>query len=375
MRAFTRAVSPRIAECQLTHLERVPIAADRASAQHRAYEHALAAAGLEIVRLPELADDPDAVCVEDTALLLDDHAVITRPGAATRIDETASTAEGLSPHFELHRIEDGFLDGGDVMRIGQTLYVGLSSRTDAKGIASLGEIASRLGYQVVQAALRDCLHLKTGATFPGPDAQGAAVLLFDPRSIDLRHIGGVHEDERDDSPEERVDRHVGQLQRRDPEPEDVDHEDRRDASEEVDVDDGEGADREEDWAREAPEHGDREREDEDEDLCDPKDLHVRPERREDVRERLRELLPAEERLLEVVPACGPDDDEHDDGDEDRRRDEGDRDAPAAAARRQAAEDPRAAVLVQGAATSGSGRRSSPASEPRASSASRPGASR
>ena len=191
MRGFTRAVSPRIAECQLTHLERVPIAADRAAAQHRAYEHALAAAGLEIVRLPELADDPDAVFVEDTALLLDGHAVITRPGAATRIGETASTAEGLSPHFALHRIEEGFLDGGDVMRIGQTLYVGLSSRTDAKGIASLEEIASGLGYQVVQAVLRNCLHLKTGATFPGHDSQGAPVLLFDPRSIDPSQFSDV----------------------------------------------------------------------------------------------------------------------------------------------------------------------------------------
>src|SRR5205085_5949941 len=78
-RAFTRAVSPRIAECQLTHLERVPIDPARAVSQHAAYERALADAGLQLVRLPDLSDDPDAVFVEDTALLLDGHAVITRP--------------------------------------------------------------------------------------------------------------------------------------------------------------------------------------------------------------------------------------------------------------------------------------------------------
>ena len=190
MRAFTRAVSSRIAECQLTHLERVPIDPAKAAAQHAAYETALAAAGLEIVRLPELADDPDAVFVEDTALLLDGHAIITRPGAATRIGETPSTAKGLSPHFELHRVESGFLDGGDVMRIGRILYVGLSTRTDADGITSLREIASRLGYEVVRAELRDCLHLKTGVTFPGLGTAGAPVLLYDPLSVDPSQFAG-----------------------------------------------------------------------------------------------------------------------------------------------------------------------------------------
>ncbi len=133
-RAFTRAVSPRLPECQLTHLQRAPIDAARAAEQHAAYERALVDAGFEIVRLPELADDPDAVFVEDTALLLGEHAVITRPGAASRIGEIDSTAAGLSDVFEIHRIERGHVDGGDVLRIGQRLYVGLSTRTDADGI-------------------------------------------------------------------------------------------------------------------------------------------------------------------------------------------------------------------------------------------------
>jgi dimethylargininase len=190
-RAFTRAVSPRIAECQLTHLERTPIDATLAAAQHSKYEQALAHAGLEIIRLPELADDPDAVFVEDTALLLDGHAIITRPGAPSRIGETSSTASGLAGHFQLHHVEHGFVDGGDVMLIGQTLYVGLSTRTDGDGIASLRTLAESIGYSVIQADLRDCLHLKTGATFAGEDAEGAPILLYNPSAVDPSQFAGV----------------------------------------------------------------------------------------------------------------------------------------------------------------------------------------
>ena len=189
--AFTRAVSPRLAECELTHLERVPIDAAQAAAQHAAYEQALAAAGFAIVRLPELPDDPDAVFVEDTALVLDDHAIITRPGIASRADETESTAAGLASHFELHRVEAGHLDGGDVLRIGKRLYVGLSTRTDRAGIAALAGIAGPLGFQVVAAATGACLHLKTGATFAGHDRAGDPVLLFDPGAIDPSQFAGV----------------------------------------------------------------------------------------------------------------------------------------------------------------------------------------
>src|SRR5947208_17109319 len=132
-RAFTRAVSPKLSDCELTHLRRTPIDAVKAAGQHAGYEKALREAGLDIIRLPELADDPDAVFVEDTALLLDGHAVITRPGVASRAGETESTAAGLAGRFELHRMTSGFVDGGDVLRIGKTLYVGLSTRTDRAG--------------------------------------------------------------------------------------------------------------------------------------------------------------------------------------------------------------------------------------------------
>jgi dimethylargininase len=183
-RAFTRTVSPRLAECELTHLQRQAISAERAVSQHASYEQALRDAGFEVVRLPELDDHPDAVFVEDTALLLDGHAVILRPGAVSRAGEVESTAAGLSSHFELHRLERGFVDGGDVLRIGHALYVGRSTRTDAEGIEALREVSAPLGFEVVQTELRNCLHLKTGATFAGADMHGVPVLLYSERAVD-----------------------------------------------------------------------------------------------------------------------------------------------------------------------------------------------
>ena len=189
--AFTRLVSPRLAECALTHLDRIPIDAAKAQVQHHAYEAALREAGMEIIRLPELPNDPDGVFVEDTALILDGHAVITRPGAATRADEVGSTAAGLAGHFEMHRIERGHLDGGDVLRIGKTLHVGLSSRTTAEGIADLKRVCSRLGFDVVAAELGACLHLKTAATLAGHDAAGKLVLLYNSKALDPGQFSDV----------------------------------------------------------------------------------------------------------------------------------------------------------------------------------------
>ena len=183
-RAFTRAVSPRIVDCALTHLERQPIDPDRAAKQHSAYEHALAEAGLEIVRLPGLEDDPDAVFVEDTAILLGQHAVITRPGAESRAGEADHAARDLEPFFTIHRLAGGTLDGGDVLRIGRTLYVGLSSRTNEEGAAALESIVTPLGYRVVTVRPSKCLHLKTAVTFAGADASGTPRIVVNPHWID-----------------------------------------------------------------------------------------------------------------------------------------------------------------------------------------------
>lgn len=161
--AYTRAVSPRLAECETTQEGRVDVAL--AVEQHAAYERALTEAGLEVRRLPALADFPDAVFVEDTALLLGDHAVILRPGAASRAGETESTAQGLASAFTVHRLGAGHVDGGDVLRIGWTLYAGLSSRTDSAGLQALAETVAPLGFEIVPVPVAGGLHLKSAATW------------------------------------------------------------------------------------------------------------------------------------------------------------------------------------------------------------------
>ena len=183
-RAFTRAVSPRLAECELTHLQREPISPDAAAKQHQAYEQGIAAAGYELVRMPDLDAHADGVFVEDTAILLGDHAVITRPGAASRRPETDSTASALSGAFETHRLDRGTVDGGDVLRIGRTLYVGLSRRTDRTGLSALADAVAPLGFYVVPVELDACLHLKSAASYLGDDASGRARLLVNPEWVD-----------------------------------------------------------------------------------------------------------------------------------------------------------------------------------------------
>ena len=184
--AYTRAVSPAFATCELTHLHRQPIDPERAAAQHRAYEQALERAGLTVTRLPDLPGHADGVFVEDTAIILGEHAVITRPGAASRRAEADSTAAGLLARFEVHRMTRGRLDGGDVLTIGRKVYVGQSRRSDCAGIVNLAGIAGRLGYEVIEVPHDKCLHLKTGATFAGHDDAGREVVLLNPDWIDSR---------------------------------------------------------------------------------------------------------------------------------------------------------------------------------------------
>ena len=190
--AFTRAVSPRLPECALTHLGRQPIDAARAVDQHAAYEQALMDAGFDVIRLPELVDDPDAVFVEDTAILLGEHAIITRPGTPSRAGEIYSTAEGLKSHFTVHFLSAGTLDGGDVLRIENTLYVGQSSRTDAAGTRALEALVSPLGYWVVPVELERCLHLKTAVTFAGLDDEGVPTVLVNPDWVDPDYFSGTN---------------------------------------------------------------------------------------------------------------------------------------------------------------------------------------
>lgn len=163
--AITREVSPRIAECELTHLAREPIDLKRAWAQHRQYETLLEELGCKLVRLPAEPELPDSVFVEDAAIVLDELAVITCPGAESRRAETASVANVLKPYRKLFYIQSpGTLDGGDVLRIGKLLYVGLSERSNREGIEQLQGVLLPFGYVVNGVKLHDCLHLKSAVT-------------------------------------------------------------------------------------------------------------------------------------------------------------------------------------------------------------------
>jgi dimethylargininase len=163
--AVTRAVSPALAECELTHLPRDPIDVAKAIADHERYEAALRSLGARVVRAPEEPTLPDAVFVEDTALVLDEVAIITRPGAPSRRPEIESMARVLSGYKSLQRIQPpGTLDGGDVLQVGRTIYVGLSSRTNHDGLAQLETLLGEWGYEVIPVPLNGCLHLKSAVT-------------------------------------------------------------------------------------------------------------------------------------------------------------------------------------------------------------------
>ena len=163
--AITRQISPHFNECELTHLDRRPIDLDLARAQHHQYEAALRELGCRVISLPPELDQPDSVFVEDVALVFDEVAVITRPGADSRKPEAESIARALSPYRALYTVEaPGTLDGGDVLRVGKTVYVGLASRSNRSGVEQLQGFLAPYGYIVKGVEVTGCLHLKSAVT-------------------------------------------------------------------------------------------------------------------------------------------------------------------------------------------------------------------
>jgi len=168
--ALTRPVSASIARCQLTFAEREPIDLAVARKQHRAYEQALEKAGCTVERLPAADHLPDAVFVEDIAVVLAEIAIITRPGAESRRPETGPVAQRLARLRPIANMSaPATLDGGDVLRIGQRLYVGRTARTNRAAHEALARIVEPLGYTVVPIEVRGCLHLKSAASWLGGD--------------------------------------------------------------------------------------------------------------------------------------------------------------------------------------------------------------
>src|SRR5207342_3141824 len=149
MIAITRDVSSSLAGCELSFVPRTGMDIDRAIAQHDDYRVELERLGCTLIVLPAQDAMADAVVVEDVAVVFDEVAVVTRPGAESRRGEGASVADVLSGYRTLHAIQSpGTLDGGDVLRVGRTVYVGQAARSNAAGIAQLRELLSPFGYDV-----------------------------------------------------------------------------------------------------------------------------------------------------------------------------------------------------------------------------------
>lgn len=163
--AVTREVSPSIAQCELTHIKRQYIDLSLARTQHRAYENCLADLGCKVLSLPAEPDLPDSVFVEDTAVVLDELAIILLPGADSRKVETDSIAKVLSAYRKIYYITDpGTVDGGDVLHVGKTLYVGISERSNKAGADQMRNILKPYGYEVIEVDVKGCLHLKSAVT-------------------------------------------------------------------------------------------------------------------------------------------------------------------------------------------------------------------
>jgi dimethylargininase len=184
--ALTREPARALDACELTYREREPIDAGAAARQHRGYCEALRACGARVLTLPAADELPDSVFVEDTAIVLDEVAVLTRPGVESRRGEVALIESEVARLRPVVKVEaPATLEGGDVMRVGRKLYVGLSPRTNAEGAEALRRFAAPHGYEVVTVELRGCLHLKTGCS-----ALDDATVLANPDWVDVHAFGG-----------------------------------------------------------------------------------------------------------------------------------------------------------------------------------------
>lgn len=182
--AITRAISPAILHCELSFISRQPINLEIARAQHRAYERLLEKLGARLISLPAEPALPDSMFVEDPAIVLDELAVILPLGTDSRRPEAVSLAGALGKFRKLaHVTPPGSLEGGDVLRIGRTLYVGLTKRSNAEGIRQLSAILASHKYEVVAVPVNGCLHLKSAVTFLGREMLLANRDWFDPAPL------------------------------------------------------------------------------------------------------------------------------------------------------------------------------------------------
>lgn len=179
--ALVRVPSASLAACELSYLERTAIDLGKARAQHEGYRAALRAAGAEVRVLPALDHLPDAVFLEDTAVVVDEVAVLGSLGAESRAAEPEEVLTALESHRPVRRLgrAGATLEGGDVLRIGRTVYIGRSRRTNVAGIQALRSLLDPFGYRISIVPVEGCLHLKTACT-----AAGEGVVIFNPSWVD-----------------------------------------------------------------------------------------------------------------------------------------------------------------------------------------------
>ncbi len=165
-KALIRRPSPRLAEGLVTHIAREKVDAGLALEQWEAYAEALRTHGWETIEVDPADDCPDSVFVEDTVVMYKNVALIARPGAESRREETAGVEEAVARlGCSVNWIwEPGTLDGGDVLKVGDTIYVGRGGRTNAAGVQQLRAAFEPLGARVVAVPVSKVLHLKSAVT-------------------------------------------------------------------------------------------------------------------------------------------------------------------------------------------------------------------
>jgi dimethylargininase len=188
-RAITRGVSRKIAACELTYRSREEVNYEKAATQLERYCELLREWGLDLMPLAASDSYPDCCFVQDTAVVLDEVCIIASMGAPARRGEVSEIEKLITPFRTIRRIfSPATLDGGDVVQFGKRLFVGLSSRTNARGIAALGRIVEAFGYTVVPVTVKGGLHLTTGCGIVNDET-----VLLNPRWLDASAFKGLRQ--------------------------------------------------------------------------------------------------------------------------------------------------------------------------------------
>ena len=184
MIALTHVVSPNIDKCELSFLDRNPINYNQAVRQHEEYCALLRDCGLQVVELSVNRSYPDSTFIEDTAVVVDELAVMASMGVESRRGEVHNVESVLASYRDIRHIQlPATLEGGDVLRIEKRIFVGISPRTNIAGFESIKEILEPFGYEVIPVAVNGCLHLKSACI-----AVDDRTLLVNPRWLDLQPL-------------------------------------------------------------------------------------------------------------------------------------------------------------------------------------------